>query len=696
MNLRSIRVPIGWKITMLVGGVLVLLAFSSILTSRFRFGNKLQQEFESKAVAIAQALAASSEEKLVAGNIEGIQSFVDGFKTIHGVSYLYIQNAAGDILVHTFKVKVPSGIAARNPVKNEDKYNTASFTDPALGAVLDVAVPILFGSIGTVHVGMDEKLIQAELASLTWSLVAQFALATVLGIPLLHFSIRYIVSPMGTVLNTLRRAGEGDLTHRVGIRTTDEFADLGNEVDAAHARLAQMIARVRLAYDAIGATNTRIAQVYSEVVEGSNRQSALASETMASAERTRKLAEDVTDGAHQLERSTTASVSAVMELGASIEEVSGQAQTLYRSVGETMRAMEGLSGSIEDISRNLASLSKASDDTASSMAEMGASVEQVRIHAETTTKDASSMTETADAGVRASKAAIEGMNAIGESSTMVTGLVATLGKRIEEIDSILRFITDITGKTNLLALNAAIIAAQAGAQGKGFGVVADEINELAQNTNAQTKKISAVIEGIRKEVKRTDKAIRESNARVEEGTRLTRQTGEALEKIRDNTGLVSQRVAEIARTTAEQALTGRRVMETAEHLSVSVSNIREAGSRQSESGQKILQMARAVETVADKLKNSTSEETATSRQINADLARITQVVGDITQAMDEQGKGAQAAFALSRDLVEIVEGNRKSVVGLQEVIAVLEEKMGSLRKELDVFSVGDTTTGGVG
>jgi methyl-accepting chemotaxis protein len=694
MDLRMIRVPIGWKITAVVALAYFALALTSIITIRVRFGDKLDKEFESKAVAIAQALAASSEEKLVAGNVEGMQSFVDGFKTVHGVSYVYIQDPAGDVLVHTFKVRIPAGITSRNPVQKDDKYRTASFSDPALGDVREVAVPILFGSVGTVHVGMDEGLVHAELSSLTWVLIFQFAVVFLLGIVLLHVAVRFILFPLGAVLAALRRTGEGDLARPIRIGSADEFGDLGREAEAARVRLAGMIARVQQAYGAIQSANAQVARVYSEVAAGSGRQAALASDAMGAVEQTRKLAGEVTEGTHQLEKSTSTSVSAVMELGASIEEVSGQAQNLYRSVGETKRAMEGLSSSIEEISRNLASLSKASDETASSMSEMGASVEQVRVHADTTSRDAASMTETADAGVRASKAAIEGMNAIRESSTLVTGLISTLSKRIEEIDGILRFITDITGKTNLLALNAAIIAAQAGAQGKGFGVVADEINELAQNTNAQTKKIAAVIEGIRQEVKRTDKAIRDSNFRVEEGTRLTGQTAEALEKIRENTDLVSMRVSEIARTTAEQALTGKRVMVTTENLAVSVGNIREAGVRQSESGQRILHLAREVEAVADKLKNSTVEETETSRLINADLVRITQVVGEIARAMEDQGKGAQTAYDHARDLTGIIESNRKSVVGLQEVFAVLEEKMGSLRKELEMFSVGDPTAGG--
>ena len=124
-----------------------------------------------------------------------------------------------------------------------------------------------------------------------------------------------------------------------------------------------------------------------------------------------------------------------------------------------------------------------------------------------------------------------GMTAIRETVTRGADVINRLGARSEEIGKILTVITEVTDQTSLLALNAAILAAQAGEYGKGFAVVADEIKELAERTANSTKEIEDVVEAVRREAADAVRAMEEGVKKTEGGVRLSLAAGRALETI---------------------------------------------------------------------------------------------------------------------------------------------------------------------
>jgi len=684
---KGVRIKIGWKITTIVVIVMTMLAVVNVLFIRDKFNSIMNREFESKAMAIALTIARTSEDKMVSRDFGAIQTVADNYKDVHGVNYIYVQDAEGHIGAGVFKYGFSENLKGLNPVTGEEEYKIARFKVDGVGDVLEVAVPILFGVVGTVRVGMDHGLIVSELTQITERLITQFAVASILGVILLHLVVIFLLRHMKTILNVLVKVGGGDLTARVHVKTRDEFLDLANHLNQTLGQLGAIIQRVDQSYESISHANVNIIQVYTDVQEGIDQQDGLASETMESVLSNKKMIDEVTEGIHVLESSSNDSFSSVMEMGASIEEVSSMSDSLFNSVNESNTAIEELSSSIEQISKNLVSLSAAAEDTASAMNEMSASIVQVRGTAESTAQDAGQMTQGAEDGAQVSRNAREGMGAIKDSSAQVSQTISLVSDRIEEIDEILRFITDITGKTNLLALNAAIIAAQAGAQGKGFGVVADEINELAQSTKAQTNRIADVIEGLREEVARASMAVEDSNLKVDEGVRLTEKVTSSLEGIMDNTMLVSHRIEEIAQTTSEQASTSNRVLETTQNLTESVGNIKALSEQQSEAGEKLLQMSKLIKMATEKVKTSTEEQTLTSQQINKDLTRISDTVRNISESTEIQVVNGSKVLRMTEDLTGVIKRNRETVHGLQGVIDELNQRLEALHQDLEIFII---------
>jgi methyl-accepting chemotaxis protein/hemerythrin len=155
---------------------------------------------------------------------------------------------------------------------------------------------------------------------------------------------------------------------------------------------------------------------------------------------------------------------------------------------------------------------------------------------------------------------------VNESSTTVE----KLGQRSDQIGAIVNTIQDIADQTNLLALNAAIEAARAGEQGRGFAVVADEVHALAERTTKATKEISVMIKTIQGETQSAVGSMSEGVAEVRRGTQETARSGEALEDILTKINELTMQVSQIATAAEEQTATTSEISNNIQQITAVV------------------------------------------------------------------------------------------------------------------------------
>jgi len=229
-------------------------------------------------------------------------------------------------------------------------------------------------------------------------------------------------------------------------------------------------------------------------------------------------------------------------------------------------ASEGISASAGDQAKGAELQKDQTTQVATAMQEMAATVHEVSENSNKAAAASQKAAEMAGAGGKVVEETLSRMRTIANSVGDTARKVQELGKRSDEIGRISGVIEDIADQTNLLALNAAIEAARAGEQGRGFAVVADEVRKLAERTGAATKEISAMICSIQSETKTTVAAMEAGSREVESGVESTRRAGDSLQQIIQMSEQVGDMVTQIATAATQQSA-------TTEHINTNIEEI---------------------------------------------------------------------------------------------------------------------------
>lgn len=237
----------------------------------------------------------------------------------------------------------------------------------------------------------------------------------------------------------------------------------------------------------------------------------------------------------------------------------GTIQQIASASDQLASAAEELSAVTETGSRGLVRQNDEIQQAATAVTEMTSAVEEVARNAVSTSEASRSTSQQATTGRDKARDAVSAINSATTEIAASTTMVQDLAVQVRDIGKVLDVIRGIAEQTNLLALNAAIEAARAGEQGRGFAVVADEVRALAARTQASTGEIEGMINSVQTSADQAVKAMGKSQSLVNDTQSLAQATGEALEVIADGISQINERNMVIASASEEQANVAREV-----------------------------------------------------------------------------------------------------------------------------------------
>ena len=251
--------------------------------------------------------------------------------------------------------------------------------------------------------------------------------------------------------------------------------------------------------------------------------------------------------------------SMVQALRKMVSEINGDANRLVDNA-------EHIANASEEVARAAEQQSDATSAMAAAIEELTVSSNHISDSARDTSKDSVTAVELSGQGSTRVDQASQAIQQISETVSNASNRIHALEERAKQISSIANVIKDIAGQTNLLALNAAIEAARAGEQGRGFAVVADEVRKLAERTSLATTEIEQMIVGIQGDTVGAVEAMNAALPEVQQGVALASSASESLRAIEEGARRTLERIGEVADATKEQSTASTSIAQRVEQI----------------------------------------------------------------------------------------------------------------------------------
>ena len=514
-----------------------------------------------------------------------------------------------------------------------------------------------------------------------------FAMAALLSFMLATNLANDVSSRALELEEVVARVAGGDLRITVRMEAEDELGDLARAFAGMAGARRVAVSGVVDAANHVERTAEDIAGIARVVGRGAQTQSQGVQRAVTTMGHIHDQVGGIASAAQELNSLVEESSSSMLEMGAASDELSGTAGVLSSRVEEVASSIEQMVRSVKEVNTHTRTLSEVASGTSSSMEEMASSMRAVDATARQAAMLSQRAVEAADGGRSTVQQTIEGMESIRAATDEAERVITGLGRRAREIGSILDVIDDVADETNLLALNAAIIAAQAGEHGRAFSVVADEIKELADRVLASTKEIGDLIRAVQSESQNAVGAISEGSRSVARGVERSREAGAALEVITAASRESGERIREIVRSVEEQSRAASHVVVMMERVDEGAEAIHRATDEQDRGNELVHRSTIAMRELSLQVRGTTEEQARGGARIRSSIDGVRDAVEAIDRALQRQAGACQEVVGHLEQVSSGGASNDASSEQLARVTGRLLDQAEALREGVRKFVV---------
>ena len=502
------RISIQTKIVFMILSMSAVFGAGLLVFIYAQIQTTIKDEAINKTLILADGLSVKAAEPVQVEDLNALQ-FIQGEAISQpDVAYCFIRDGRGRVLSSSFEGNViPAELQSINMLKAGAPFGTQAATVSMRDRVIeiiDIASPIANGTLGTVHVGLNMTLIKLNIRRLLTTIM-YWGIGALSMIVFFTLFVTYrIIRPVKDLMIVAEALGRGDLSKKANVKTGDELGQLGETLNQTIDRLQGLI-QTETDRDKMQHQVMDLLSVVSSAAEG---------DLTVKAEVTADALGSVADAFNLM-------ITGLMSL---VTQAHNVALEIQRSTTDILHSSDRMKQGAEQQTNQIKNASDAVNT-------MSNTTQRMAQNADAATQTSLKATQAAIKGGASVAETIKGMQRIRAAVQTTGKKIKGLGERSLEIGAIIEVINEIATQTNLLALNAAIEAARAGEQGRGFAVVADEVRKLAERAARATKDITGLIKGIQVETSEAVTVMEEGTREVEEGTKLADQAGAALREI---------------------------------------------------------------------------------------------------------------------------------------------------------------------
>lgn len=397
--------------------------------------------------------------------------------------------------------------------------------------------------------------IEAQITDLRNDILLAIVIGALLALAIGYYFSRRITKPILELNSAAKQVSDGNTKIKVEVKTEDEVGQLSEIFNKMVRDINTSIEEVK-----IKGEEANKAAMEAEIAkqEAENQKQYLSKsvdlllvnmDKFSDGDLTVKLNIEREDEIGRLFNGFNKSVERINEILLRVDE----------AVAATASASAEISSSAEEMAAGSQEQSTQTTEVASAVEEMTRTILENSQNTSFAAQTAKNAGENAVEGGKVVNETIQGMDRIDKVVKQSADTVFTLGQNSDKIGEIVQVINDIADQTNLLALNAAIEAARAGEQGRGFAVVADEVRKLAERTTKATKEIAVMIKTIQVDTSEAVESIKKGTVEVEQGKMKASQAGVVLNKIVDGAKKLTDLVTQVAASSEQQSATAEQI-----------------------------------------------------------------------------------------------------------------------------------------